>query len=406
MDGVDGLGPVRRVAIDRLRPADSPRSAGVDLDHVRLLVDAGPGLPPITVHRPTMRVIDGMHRLRAAVLRGETEIGVRFFEGTSEEAFVLGVRANTEHGLPLTAADRRTAARRILAAHPRWSDGAVAASAGISPKTVAALRTRSGPAGPGGMVAAGPTGVRIGRDGRARPVDSAEGRRTAGRLLADAPEASLREIARQAGISPGTVRDVRDRIGRGEDPVPLRAVPAPRSPVGAHSPGSAFPGPDRAGPDRAGPDRTGPDRAGLSPDGPSPEGPGRRAPRPTAGFRTVPADDRPEPDPATEPAESVSGGGATGGAGTTGRLVHLPPGGRGAAQVESLFRDPSLRLTENGRLLLRMLQLHSLSAAQWDRIAASVPAHSTGTLTAVAAACAEAWQQFAERMEHRRCADG
>jgi hypothetical protein len=35
-------------------------------------------------------------------LRGEKQIAVRFFEGSDDLAFVLAVRANTAHRLPLT----------------------------------------------------------------------------------------------------------------------------------------------------------------------------------------------------------------------------------------------------------------------------------------------------------------
>jgi hypothetical protein len=63
-----------------------------------------------------MRVIDGMHRLRAAQLRGDHGVEVKFFDGDADEAFIAAVRANITHGLPLTLADRKAAAQRILAA--------------------------------------------------------------------------------------------------------------------------------------------------------------------------------------------------------------------------------------------------------------------------------------------------
>jgi hypothetical protein len=50
-------------------------------------------------------------------------------------------------------------------------------------------------------------------------VDGARGRRLAGEVIARTPDASLRKIARLAGISPTTARDVRERMRRGEDPV-------------------------------------------------------------------------------------------------------------------------------------------------------------------------------------------
>ncbi|MFI7600014.1 winged helix-turn-helix transcriptional regulator [Actinoplanes sp. NPDC049681] len=210
---------VQMVPINALRPAYSPRTGGENEAHIRMLAESEQELPPILVHRPTMRVIDGMHRLRAARLRHRQQIPVRFFDGTENEAFVLAVRSNTTHGLPLSVADRRRAALRILGSHPQWSDRAVAEVTGLSSKSVAALR----PSLPG---AAGVAEARTGRDGRVRPLNTAAARVQAGRLLQQNPKASLREIADRTGISPGTVRDVRRRLGRGEDPVPPQQRPA------------------------------------------------------------------------------------------------------------------------------------------------------------------------------------
>lgn len=47
-----------------------------------------------------MRVIDGMHRLRAAQLQGRTEIDARLLDISDAEAFLRGVAANVSHGLP------------------------------------------------------------------------------------------------------------------------------------------------------------------------------------------------------------------------------------------------------------------------------------------------------------------
>src|SRR5690348_15977563 len=122
---------IRRVEIRSIRPADSPRIAGENPDHVRLLAEIGTGLTPILVHRATMRVIDGAHRLSAAKLRGETTIAVRFFDGSDHEAFVLAVRENVVHGLPLSVSDRVAAAELIIVSHQGWSDPMIAEAAGI-----------------------------------------------------------------------------------------------------------------------------------------------------------------------------------------------------------------------------------------------------------------------------------
>jgi hypothetical protein len=57
-----------------------------------------------------MRVIDGMYRLLAARMRGDSEIEARFFEGDDASSYVLAVKSNVEHGLPLSLADRKVAA--------------------------------------------------------------------------------------------------------------------------------------------------------------------------------------------------------------------------------------------------------------------------------------------------------
>jgi|SRR5579875_3551207 len=231
-----------RLQVSVVLAGDSPRLNGESEEHIRLLAASDAPLPPILVHRSTMRVIDGMHRLRAARLRGQQTIDVEFFDGDEGVAFVAAVQANTEHGLPLSLADREAAAVRILAGRTRYSDRRLAAITGLAPSTVASIRRR---------VAPGKGGARVGQDGRVRPLSSADGRRIARDEIIANPRASLREIARKAGISPATVIDVRERLNRGEDPVPpgqtareqadpptSRRVPAPRRPGGTATPGA------------------------------------------------------------------------------------------------------------------------------------------------------------------------
>ncbi|MDQ0752997.1 hypothetical protein QF034_007228 [Streptomyces africanus] len=213
----DDLHPIEEVEISSLSMGDSPRISGESPEHVEMLAAVDVPLPPIMVHRPTTRVIDGMHRLRASMLMGRKTIAVRFFDGTEEDAFVLAVKSNITHGLPLSATDRRHAAERIIATHPRWSDRMIASVVGTSAKTVAEIRRTADAGGTAGS-------TRIGRDGRVRPVDVSEGRKLAHEMIVRDPGLSLRQVARAAGISPETVRDVRHRMLRGEDPVP-RARP-------------------------------------------------------------------------------------------------------------------------------------------------------------------------------------
>ncbi|MFE3260618.1 ParB N-terminal domain-containing protein [Nocardia sp. NPDC059091] len=58
------------------------------MGHVLVLAESGRELPPILVHRQTRQVVDGIHRLRAAEMRGEMTINVRFFDGEIDEIFL------------------------------------------------------------------------------------------------------------------------------------------------------------------------------------------------------------------------------------------------------------------------------------------------------------------------------
>lgn len=285
--------PVVLVDLDDLREGGSPRVAGVDEGHVEMLAGVLDSVPPILVHRETLWVIDGVHRVRAARALGRTRLPARLVGGGAADAFVAAVRANTEHGLPLSVADRKAAATTILRTHPHWSDRMIADVVGLSAKTVAAARTGDGTA-------------RTGRDGKVRPIDGARRRRVAARLLGENPDLSLRQVARMAGISPETARSVKVRLARGEDPA----------------------GCDRKPPVRAAP--TQPDLASV---------------------------------------------------------------------VRRLRADPSLRFTETGRALLRLMEAHAVSSGRWESIAGGVPAHCRSAVAAVAGEFARAWHAFAEQLE-------
>ncbi|WP_328563541.1 ParB N-terminal domain-containing protein [Streptomyces coelicoflavus] len=350
------LSPVRIVPVEHLLPADSPRTAGENAEHVQALVQSVTVLPPIIVHRASMRVVDGAHRLRAAVERGDDVIQVRFFEGSARDAFLVAVRENTAHGLPLSMRDRLAAARRILRTHPHWSDRAIAELAGLSPKTMGELRRAAPDEGEQ------PT-ARLGRDGRIRPVDGSAGRLRAARLVTEEPEASLRDVARRAGISPGTVRDVRARLSRGEGPVPASAhrdlAVATSAPVPPAAPGSAVPDGSRS-------------RATVT----DPAAPGRSARRAAA---------------LTHQRYVVVGKTAAAAAPT------------GAAELlAALGKDPSLRYAEQGRLMLRLLSPGALPARLWDDLDATVPDYSVDSVSRLARASAEALTQFADRLERRQ----
>ena len=214
--------PEQQMQVSSLVPGFYLRESGTSAAHVQALAEvAGSSpLPPILVQQNGFRIIDGMHRLAAARLCQQRHINARVIDCTDSEALVLAIKANIQHGLPLTRADRISGAKRVLAAHPDWSDRAVAEIAGLSAKTIAVLRNRS-------CNEELRPGKRLGRDGKRRPVTAADGRRRAADYIRAHPEAPLRLVAREADVSLGTVHDVRERLRRGSNPVGCSA-PSPR----------------------------------------------------------------------------------------------------------------------------------------------------------------------------------
>src|SRR6202011_3893714 len=138
-------------------------------------------------------------------------------------------------GSELTTMTERTgAAEQLLRSHRDWSDRAVAALCGLDPKPIGRLRSATYEPADGRRPAA-----RLGRDGRLRPVDPVALRLRIAEVLVEEPSASLRWVASHVGASPETVRDVRERVRRGEDPVPAglreRRAPAAAGAVASSS---------------------------------------------------------------------------------------------------------------------------------------------------------------------------
>ncbi|MGH3437445.1 MAG: hypothetical protein ACRDRN_13370 [Sciscionella sp.] len=119
-------------------------------------------LPPDMVNRAPLRVIDGMHRLRAVALRNKEGGRGKVLDGDERDAFVLAVEENIAHGLPLSRA------ARIVASHPEWSDRMIASKVGLAAQTVSAIRRCS-------TEENFQLNARIGRDGRLRPLSTVEG---------------------------------------------------------------------------------------------------------------------------------------------------------------------------------------------------------------------------------------
>lgn len=204
-----------RVPVGRLTTTLTPRLRQVDIGHARTLARSYGQLPPILVHRDSMAIIDGVHRLIASKLLGHDWVPVQFFDGSEFDGFVEGVRANSAHGKPLTFDERKRAARRILTSDREWSDRRVAELCGLSSKTVGAIRARATGQDP-------QLSARVGRDGRRRPSDPGLVRLRVADLFRQHPEASARAVAAEVKTSQATVLDVRRRLERGEHPLPAR----------------------------------------------------------------------------------------------------------------------------------------------------------------------------------------
>ncbi|MFJ9542600.1 ParB N-terminal domain-containing protein [Streptomyces sp. NPDC101225] len=405
------LSEIIQVPISRIMVAGPLRTGGEDAQHINALAEVCSELPPIVIHHKTMTVIDGVHRLRAVESSGATHISAVLFNGDEREAFVLAVKLNSNHGLPLSLADRKAAALHMLADFPEWSNRRLAGVVGLSDKTIGALRHRSGAELPH------PTTVRVGRDGVAYPLTAAEGRNRAQRYLAAHPDASARQVARAAGISLTTAKDARKRA---------RTLPADSATTARPDDGSVQGGEvghpaigANSGPVQDG----GAGRSAIEPDGVPVQGDeaGHPAVEPDrgatkgggAGHSAIGANSRPVQDggaghPAAEPdGEAVLPDGASGRDGTAGRpgIVRRsrahPACADPSLAVRRLRADPSLRFTEVGRKLLRTLDPSATQPHDWAAMANSIPMHCAPLIAELARHHAESWQLLAESLTER-----
>ncbi|WP_107057363.1 ParB N-terminal domain-containing protein [Streptomyces rimosus] len=290
-----GHGRIETVPVASLILTDTPRTSGTDPEHVLRLAEVKEGLPPILVQRSTLRVLDGMHRVKAAMLRGDDTIPVQYFEGSDAESFVQSVQANVAHGLPLSASEREAATERIVRIYPDWSDRAIAAVAGLSPR---------------------------------RPVDGAPGRKKAVDIMRERPEAPLRAVAQEAGVSLGTAHNIRAKL-RSE--------------------------------------------AKADVDGPGQE----------------------RKDTSRKKGASAPPGEAT--AGAAPRSAEAQQAQR--QLLSSLRQDPSVRMTEKGRLLLQWLGILTLDAEGRQQFADSMPAHRLLSVAQLAQDCSATWRQLATELQ-------
>jgi len=131
--------PLDRILVD---PALQPRVGGLDPAHVAALQENAEAWPPlVVVERGGYVLVDGFHRYAAAQNVGLETVPVEVREMPADgDLHALAFALNAAHGRPLTLADRRGEAERLLGADATVSNLDVARRTALSPTTVATIR--------------------------------------------------------------------------------------------------------------------------------------------------------------------------------------------------------------------------------------------------------------------------
>ncbi len=187
-----------------------PRVDGLDADHVRALEEAPEGWPPLLVVQRGSQylLVDGFHRFAAAQNLGLDTVPVRVVSApTDDDLHALAFSSNAAHGRPLSLADRRAFAERILRKEPRLADREIGRRCGLSSNTVGSIRERLEDA-----AQIEQTTERVGRGGYVYAVETNEEKRQPGEL----PEASFEEMVGDAvgNLFTSTERKQQRRVAR------------------------------------------------------------------------------------------------------------------------------------------------------------------------------------------------
>jgi hypothetical protein len=192
-------------------------------------------LPSIAVDHDNLAVLTGAHGAVASKLAGRSHIDAVVFADGEIAPFVLAVEDGVEHGKPLSRTERQAATAEMLRRCPERSDRWVGDLCGLSHSTVAKIRKELGQP---------KASVRIGRDGRLRPVDPSNARARTERAIAAMPNASRREIAAAAGVAVATAQRIAMTLARNGTPRPMpnRSDNAHTGAVAADIPARCQPG--------------------------------------------------------------------------------------------------------------------------------------------------------------------
>ena len=169
--------PVSQITVD---PDLQPRVWGLNADHVKVLEQCGDAWPPLLVVRRDGHyvLVDGAHRFAAAQNLGLESVRVIELPAPDDGDLArLAFEANQQHGLPLTLADRRARAEKLLTQQPHVSNLEVARQVALAPTTVATIRQKLED---GATITPAPQ--RVGKGGTMYTVAAPDSARTLGQL--------------------------------------------------------------------------------------------------------------------------------------------------------------------------------------------------------------------------------
>lgn len=189
-----------QIVLDRITidPALQPRVEGLELEHVQALQEAPATWPPIVVVQRDDQyiVVDGCHRLEAARQLGLAEVACEVQtepEGSDLKAVAFAL--NREHGKPLTLADCKAEAERLLRAEgSQLSNVIIAKRCRLSDKTIGKIRSELEATSDIPRLT-----HRTGTDGKVRSVTSGKANRTVVSQTASAAETPVSSPDRKSG---------------------------------------------------------------------------------------------------------------------------------------------------------------------------------------------------------------
>ena len=135
--------PVLQIKVDK----DLNIRERIDMDIVAQYAEILDQMPPVSVINTGdgVYLVDGFHRYYARLYKGQDNIICDIYEGQWDTAIELAVSLNCSHGRPFSQKERLTAARRIIALHPDWTDNKISRAVGCSHNTVTRLRNEPDP---------------------------------------------------------------------------------------------------------------------------------------------------------------------------------------------------------------------------------------------------------------------